>query len=88
MLIPFTILYLIFLFDNKVHSREDLEKYSLNILGEIPFFELADDEKVFKNPDDRSIISESFRMLMSNLRYLQKNDSESNVILVTSSIKG
>tara|TARA_Y100000746_G_scaffold232786_1_gene251558 strand:- start:452 stop:2815 length:2364 start_codon:yes stop_codon:yes gene_type:complete len=88
LLIPFTILYLIFLFDNKVHSREDLEKYSLNILGEIPFFELADDEKVFKNPDDRSIISESFRMLMSNLRYLQKNDSESNVILVTSSIKG
>ena len=27
-------------------------------------------------------------MLMSNIRYLQKNDSKSNVILVTSSIKG
>ena len=86
--IPFIIIYFIFLFDNKVHSREDLEKYSLNILGEIPFFDLADSEKVFKNPDDRSIISESFRMLMSNVRYLQNNDSSSNVILVTSSIKG
>ena len=72
LLIPFGILYLIFLFDNKVHTREDLEKYSLNILGEIPFFDLPESEKVFNNPDDRSIISESFRMLMSNVRYLQK----------------
>jgi capsular exopolysaccharide synthesis family protein len=88
LLIPFAILYLIFLFDNKIHSREDLEKLSLNVLAEIPFFDLAETEKVFTNPDDRSIISESFRMLMSNVRYLQKNDSESNVILVTSSIKG
>tara|TARA_B100001057_G_scaffold498883_1_gene607488 strand:- start:205 stop:2586 length:2382 start_codon:yes stop_codon:yes gene_type:complete len=88
LLIPFIILYLIFLFDNKVHSREDLEKFSLNILAEIPFFDLPESKKVFINPDDRSIISESFRMLMSNIRYLQKNDSSSNVILVTSSIKG
>lgn len=88
LLLPFSILYLIFLFDTKVHSREDLEKYSLNVLAEIPFFDLTETEKVFINPDDRSIISESFRMLMSNVRYLQKNDSSSNVILVTSSIKG
>jgi len=87
-LIPFIILFLIFFFDNKVHSKEDLEKLSLNLLGEIPFFDLPETEKIFINPNDRSIISESFRMLMSNVRYLQKNDSESNVILVTSSIKG
>ncbi len=88
LLIPFTILYFIFQLDTKVHSREDLEKYSLNVIGEIPFFDLSESEKVFKNPDDRSIISESFRMLMSNVRYLQKNDSSSDIILVTSSIKG
>ena len=88
LLIPFATLYIIFLFDNKVHSREDLEKFSLNVLGEIPFFDLPENEKVFTNPEDRSIISESFRMLMSNVRYLQKNDSSPNVILVTSSIKG
>ena len=87
-LIPFAILYFIFLFDNKVHSREDLEKFSFNIVGEIPFFDLPEVEKVFSNPEDRSIISESFRMLMSNVRYLQKNDSTSNVTLVTSSTKG
>jgi len=87
-LIPFIILYIFFLFDTKVHTREDLEKFSLNILGEIPFFDLAENEKVFSNPDDRSIISESFRMLMSNVRYLFKKDTKSNVILITSSIKG
>ena len=86
--IPFIILYFIFLFDTKLHSREDLEKLSLNVLGEIPFFDLPENEKVFSKPDDRSIISESFRMLMSNVRYFQKNDSSSNIILVTSSIKG
>jgi capsular exopolysaccharide synthesis family protein len=87
-LIPFVIIYIVFLFDNKVHSRDDLDKLSLNVLGEIPFFDLPETEKVFINPDDRSIISESFRMLISNVRYLQNNDSKSNVILVTSSIKG
>ena len=86
--LPLVILYIIFLLDNKIHSREDLEKASLNVLGEIPFFDLDEKEKVFTNPDDRSIISESFRMLMSNVRYLQKGDSKSNLILVTSSIKG
>ena len=81
-------IYLFFLFDTKVHSRKDIEKFSLNIVGEIPFFDLQESEKVFTNPDDRSVISESFRMLMSNVRYLQKIDSTSNIILVTSSIKG
>ncbi|MAC40193.1 MAG: hypothetical protein CMJ05_00180 [Pelagibacterales bacterium] len=88
LLIPFTILYLFFLNDTKIHSREDIEKSGLSIIGEIPFFDLTEKEKVFLNPDDRSIISESFRMLMSNVRYLQKKDSKSNVILITSSIKG
>lgn len=88
LLIPFIILYIIFLFDNKVQSREELEKHSLNLLGEVPFLDFPEAEKIFSNPDDRSIISESFRMLMSNVRYFQKKDSSSNVVLVTSSIKG
>ncbi|MFL2574067.1 MAG: GumC family protein [Flavobacteriales bacterium] len=88
LLIPFIILYAIFLLDTKIHSRDDLDNANLNVVGEIPFFDLTESEKIFSNPNDRTIISESFRMLMSNVRYLQKNDTKSNVILVTSSIKG
>tara|TARA_B100001059_G_scaffold236765_1_gene290058 strand:+ start:10687 stop:13038 length:2352 start_codon:yes stop_codon:yes gene_type:complete len=87
-ILPFTILYIIFLFDTKIHSREALDNAGLNIIGEIPFFDLEEKDKVFLNPDDRSIISEAFRMVMSNVRYLQKDNTKSNVILVTSSIKG
>ena len=61
---------------------------SLNVLGEIPFFDVSESDKLFIKPDDRSIISESFRMLMSNLRYFQDIDSKTNVLLVTSSLKG
>jgi len=88
--IPFIIIYLIFYFDNKIYSRDDIENHNsdINILGEIPFFDLDDQEKVFKDSSDRSIISESFRMLMSNVRYLENSNTKSNLIIVTSSIKG
>ena len=90
--VPFLVLFLRFFMDTKIHSKLDIENSSsdLNILGEIPFFDLIEEEKIFSNPEDRSIISESFRMLMSNVRYFQKIDSssKSDLILVTSSIKG
>ena len=88
LLFPFIILYLIFLFDTKIHSKEDIEMFNLNLIGEIPFFDSEEKDKIFNNPNDRTIISESFRMLMSNVKYLQSQDAKSNVILVTSSIKG
>jgi len=90
LLIPFGVLYIFFLFDTKIHSREDIESHnsSLNVLGEIPFFDLMEAEKIFDDPSARSIVSESFRMLMSNTRYLFKDNNKSQVLLVTSSIKG
>jgi len=90
LLIPFGVLYFVFMFDTKIHSRDDIESHnsSLNVLGEIPFFDLNETEKLFADPSARSIVSESFRMLMSNTRYLFKDSNKSNVILVTSSIKG
>ena len=88
--LPFCVLYIIFLFDTKIQSRENIESYSssLNVLGEIPFFDLNEKDKLFSDPAARSVVSESFRMLMSNTRYLFKDNNKSNVILVTSSIKG
>jgi len=76
------------MFDTKVHSKEDLESFSLNVLGEIPFFDINEKDKIFSNPNDRSVVSESFRMLMSNVKYLLKSEKECNVMVVSSSIKG
>ena len=85
---PFIILYVLFLFDNKIRSRQDFENLPFNLVGEIPFFESDNEEtKVFSKPDDRTIIAESFRILMSNCKYFLSNSS-SKVILVTSSVKG
>ena len=90
LIIPFGVLYVIFLFNNKINSRDDIEDHhsSLSVLGEIPFFDIVEKDKVFSDPAARSIISESFRMLMSNIRYLFKDNDKSNVVMVTSSVKG
>ena len=88
LIIPFGILYLVFMFDTKVHSKEDLESTNYNTLGEIPFFNLEETNKLFSDPNSRDMISESFRMLMSNVKYLFKSQKECNVMIVSSSIKG
>jgi capsular exopolysaccharide synthesis family protein len=90
LIFPFLVLYIIFFFDTKIQSREDIDSHysSLNVLGEIPFFDLKEEDKLFFDPAARSVVSESFRMLMSNTRYLFKDNKKSNVILVTSSVKG
>jgi len=76
------------MFDTKVHSKEDLESTNYNTLGEIPFFNLEETNKLFSDPNSRDMISESFRMLMSNVKYLFKSQKECNVMIVSSSIKG
>lgn len=90
LILPFGFLYLFFLFNTKIQSREDIDSHysSLNVLGEIPFFDFLEKDKIFADPTARSVVSESFRMLMSNTRYLFKDNTKSNVILLTSSIKG
>ena len=90
LLFPFLFLYLLFFFDNKIHSKEDIESsnFTGDVIGEIPFFDLDEKDKLFSDPNSRSIVSEAFRMVMSNLKYLLKSTNESQVILVTSSIKG
>ena len=85
-------LWLWFFLDNKVHSKEQLEKLinpEIPIIGEIPFINDFDtSQKDFMN---RSVISESIRMLISNLRFTTFKDMKSekgHTIIFTSSIKG
>ncbi|MBB6681551.1 polysaccharide biosynthesis tyrosine autokinase [Aequorivita sp. 609] len=90
--IPFLIIYLGRLFDNKIRNRFFIESKSRNIpiVGEIP--ELGNKEEDLVKVNDTSILAESFRIMSTNLKYLMLNktnkEEKGNVIFVTSTIKG
>ncbi|MGM0934459.1 MAG: GumC family protein [Bacteroidota bacterium] len=91
LLIPFSIIYLKTLLNNKVKSREDLEKHvnEIPLVGEIPKVEKKSSEMILKN--DRSILAEAFRILHTNLQYLIVSTADKdrgNTIFVTSTVKG
>ena len=71
LLIPFLVLYIVFLLDTKLHGKQDI--YAINpeipVVGEIPDMRKAT-ETLFSNPNDRSVLAESFRILSSNVDFL------------------
>jgi capsular exopolysaccharide synthesis family protein len=73
--------------DNKIHSSEDLSALlpETSIIAEIPFIE--EDNKII-NFFDRSPLSESFRILRTNIYYLLQSAKAGKVLMVTSTIKG
>ena len=92
LLLPFGFLYLMFMLDTKVHTRDDIEKVTTNIpiLAEIPEIKKKG-SLLFNNPNATSVLAESFRILSANVDYvIPKNDdnSKGKVIFSTSTIKG
>ena len=92
LLIPISVIFLIFLFDTKLHHKKDVEFVFPDhpLLAEIP--DIKDlDQKIFNNPNNRTTIAEASRILASNVQYLLGKDYDNdlgNVILSTSTIKG
>lgn len=84
LIIPFVILYIKFLLDDKIHSRKDIEDFlSTPILAEIP----SSKESSIKE-NDRSSLAESFRILRTNISFMLGFKKESSVIFVTSTTSG
>lgn len=91
-LIPFSVIYIKDLLDNKIHNKLGLEK----IVGEIPV--LSELPKVGRKDnslvklDERTVLAESLRILRTNLDYLTKSkkgkEKKGSIIYVTSSIPG
>ncbi|TQI71930.1 capsular exopolysaccharide synthesis family protein [Gramella sp. Hel_I_59] len=91
--IPFAIVYLKNLLNNKVRTKEDItgSGLSIPIVGEIPRLAKGQNELIQEN--DRSVLAESFRLMHTNLQYfLAENSNEINqratTIFVTSTVKG
>lgn len=83
-IIPFSGIYIYFLLNNTVKSKEDIEGIlNVPIAGEIP-----QSTQSLVEFNDQSIVSESFRLLRTNINFLLKGDKEAKVICVTSTISG
>ena len=92
LLIPFLVIYLKELFNNKINSRADVEKVTkdIPIVGEVPRVGNQLDQLI-TSENDRSVLAESFRILLTNLQYLLINtgDKKTGVkIFITSTVKG
>lgn len=91
LLVPFSVVYAKDLMDNKIHNKTELEKLvkdSVPVLAELPRLSKKDERLVHN--DDRSILSESLRILRTNLDYLikSKGADKNNIIYITSSVSG
>ena len=88
--IPVIFLDLRFTTDTNIHTRFQFEialNDKISIIAEIPH--VAKDEYILCfNNNSRNPITESFRMLISNLGFTKLNNANEKVYMVTSSIKG
>jgi len=90
-LVPFLIIYIRNLLNNKIERREDIERLtkSIPIVGELPRISKGENDLIEEN--DRSVLAESFRILTTNLQYLlvnAKNEAKGYCIYTTSTVKG
>ncbi|MEP5428413.1 MAG: polysaccharide biosynthesis tyrosine autokinase, partial [Flavobacteriaceae bacterium] len=91
-LVPFSIIYINELLDDKIHNMDELEKLVKNdpILGELPKISKKQDKVVLK--EDRSVLAEALRIIRTNLDYILKTKKEDkegkNIIYITSSVSG
>lgn len=87
-IVPLTILSLLFMFDNKIRNRKEIEALNpkIPIVAEFPSFE---GDKLF-SLKKRSMLVESYRLLCTNISYLIPVNKKDNgiTILVTSAITG
>ncbi len=87
LLLPALIIFIIFLFDNKVHDISDVEDLtSVPLLGQIYHHDKKGNLPVKDYP--QGIVAEAFRSLRSALRFMLPRDKNSHTVLITSSVSG
>lgn len=85
LIIPFAIIYLKNLLDNKVKTRNDLEMLDIPFLGDVPTSESSNQLMDFES---RSASAEAIRIVRTNLEFILTNKSKgvAKKIFVTSTL--
>lgn len=86
--LPTGILFLMLLLDNKVRNRKDIEgKLSLPFLGDIPYKKESEGMLAVR-VDGTDSVTESFRMLRTNLSFMKEDGHPVQVLMTTSMNEG
>jgi capsular exopolysaccharide synthesis family protein len=85
-ILPIFIIYVIGLFNDKVTTREEVQKkLGIAVAGEVSHVS-NDRDFVFVN--SRHVVAEQFRLLRANLQYLLHDINNCKVIMITSTMSG
>ena len=89
LLLPVTIIFVREITNKKVRGRKDLEGMDIPFIGEIPMCDQSKQAKdsarnIVVKEGNRNIINEAFRVLRTNLEFMNNKDNHSSVYIVTS----
>lgn len=86
--LPTAVLFFMLLLDNKVRNRKDIEgKLSLPFLGDIPY-KKGNEGMLAVRVDGTDSVTESFRMLRTNLSFIKEDGHPVQVLMTTSMNEG
>jgi tyrosine-protein kinase Etk/Wzc len=87
LVVPVGLIYLLELLNDKVRSRADINRVTkAPIFGEIGHADIKGTLLVHKN--NRDVVTEQFRMIRTNIKYLVNNNVQTPVVMVTSTFSG
>lgn len=83
--IPIAFIYLKDLLDNKIRDVSELEATDISVVGDIPM--VKSKETLVTKKGERTMISEAYRMLRTNMRFLlEKKENEGQMIFLSSTL--
>lgn len=83
--LPLAVLVLKLLLDTKVHNRKDLEDHTLiPFLGDIPYCKERYEGPLAVRPDGKDAVTEAFRILRTNLKFMTDAEHPAKVLMNTS----